>query len=152
MKWEMGHQRPLPDKAQEPDLEHAHTLVDTTSDRVSPWSHQQPNYRQKTSNNASLDLPLAEDLLLDEPNQIKMIPSTLWCPLPLGSVGFILKKNQMSPIKVFKSFQESQSLQQSNQNHGQQCYHFFTTGTHLAQLLLLPFITPAHKKKTKIPK
>lgn len=40
MEWETGHQHPLPDKIQEPDLEHAHALVDTISDRVTRWGHK----------------------------------------------------------------------------------------------------------------
>ena len=95
-----------------------------------------------TLGSAGLDLVTTNELTLKEQDQVIMAPTGVWGTLPPGTVGLILGRSSIATKGIFVQPGVIDSDYQGEiKIMLKACrYHIIPTQTHIAQLLLLPYI------------
>lgn len=100
--------------------------------------------RTTSLGSTGLDLVSAHELILKEQDQIMVVPTGVWGPLPQGTVGLILGRSSMTiegifvqPGVVDSDYQGEIKIMLKASG-----YHIIPAQTRIAQLLLLPYVAP----------
>ena len=126
-------------------LQHPQTQLELSEQQSSSGNSRKctiSDLHAATCRSAGLDLVTTKELILKEQDQVIIAPIGVWGPLPPGMVGLILGRSSTTTKGIFvqpgvidSDYQKEIKIMLKASG-----YHIIPTHTHIAQLLLLPYV------------